>query len=89
MSHHPLHLAADDEDFVPLQTTEIFEPGNVALCVDVYIEDDDIVEPLEEYFLVRLERTHGLDYRILLEDTIENITIRDNDGMLYSYIVDV
>ena len=67
----------------------MFTPGNVALCVDVIIIDDKTVEPLEEYFFVRLERTSGLDYRIQLEDTVENITIIDDDGMLCSYMVDV
>ena len=87
LSHFPLHLAVYNEDFVSLNTTEMFTPGNVVLCVDVIIIDDETVEPLEEYFLVRLERPPGLDYRIQLEDTVENITIRDNDGMLFSYIM--
>ena len=84
--HHPFHLAAYFEDFVPLQTIEMFTPNNVALCIDVYIEDDETVEPLEEYFLVRLERTPGLDYRIILEGTVENITIIDTDGICYTLI---
>ena len=87
LSRQLLHLAAYNEDFVPLNTIEMFTPGNVALCVDVIIIDDETVEPLEEYFLVRLGRTSGLDYRIQLEDTVENFTIIDNDGMLFSYIM--
>ena len=49
-------------------------------CVEVYIINDDSVEPDEEYFIIKLERSANLDSRITLENTQADIIITDIDS---------
>ena len=82
--HSTLHyLAVFGEDYESVTATTTFMPYyNKVQCTMLNITDDRIVEPLEEYLTVNLERTHDLDFRIQLNDTIATITIMDNDGRL-------
>ena len=81
----PHYLAVFGEDYEVVTATVTFMPYYYMVqCTMLNITDDRIVEPLEEYLTVNLERTPDLDFRIQLNDTIATITIMDNEGRLYS-----
>ena len=86
--HSTLHyLAVFGEDYESVTATTTFMPYYYMIqCTMLKTIDDGIVEPLEEYLTVNLERTHDLDFRIQLSETIATITIKDNDGRLSSHI---
>ena len=48
-------------------------------CTNIIIIDDQIDEP-DESFFVDLERTAGLDDRITLDPTVEEIVIQDDES---------
>ena len=48
-------------------------------CLHIPIIDDRTVELIETFNVV-LQRTEGLDARIILEDTIKEVAIIDDDG---------
>ena len=69
-------------DYGSVNVTLTFAECQNRSCVDVLIEDDDVLE-LTESFSVTLERTLGLDDRIELGPVDAEVEITDNDGMLY------
>ena len=57
----------------------MFASCETRACINVTIEDDNVVE-LTESFSVKLNRTDGLDERIILEPVEAEIEIINNDG---------
>ena len=52
-------------------------------CVNVTIEDDEVLETTE-FFSITLERPPGLDDRIELDPVDGMVQINDNDGGLHA-----
>ena len=67
-------------DYDPVSTTLAFGACDIRRCVEISIVDDVIVE-LTEPFFVTLERTSGLDSRIMLNPVYTKVDITDNDGV--------
>ena len=67
-------------DYVAVVEIVTFEPCDTRQCVNVTIIDDLAEEAQNETFLFTLERTPGLDERIILEPVNGEVVIVDNDG---------
>ena len=73
-------VSPGDYDLVSTGTILAFDACDTQRCVEISIVDDVIVE-LTEPFFVTLERTTGLDRRIILYPIDAKVDITDNDGM--------
>ena len=63
----------------------LFSPCDRRICVNLTVENDETLEKTES-FEVTLERTPGLDHRILLAPVTAEINIIDDDGMLDRHV---
>ena len=68
------------DDYGSVSTVLAFSACDTQQCIEIQIQDDIIVE-LTEPFSVTLERTPGLDSRIILDPVHSKIDITDNDGV--------
>ena len=64
----------------------MFSPCDRRICVNLTVENDGTLEETET-FQVTLERTPGLDHRIILAPVTAEINIIDDDGILYATIM--
>ena len=71
-------------DYDDLSTIVTFGECDSRQCVTITIEDDEVLENVESFF-VNLSRSPGLDSRITLNPVIAEVQITDNDGM-WSYL---
>ena len=77
---HSFSLFADSpEDYISMDTLLLFEPNDAESCVDVIIQNDNIVEQTES-FTVTLEKSLDLNDRVILNHTDRTISIIDDDG---------
>lgn len=67
-------------DYVSVSVSAQFSACSPRQCFDVSIVDDSIPEYIE-FFLLRLERSPGLDSRIILIPITATVEIIDDDCM--------
>ena len=74
-------------DYEEVDIILMFRSCETSACINVGIVDDNITE-LTERFSVKLNRTDGLDERIILDPVEAEVEIIDNDGeWMYIYII--
>ena len=75
-----IHFTAFSMDYRALMSTILlFDTCQTKQCALIRIEDDEIIEDVENFF-VTLERTTELNERITLDPVDGEIQINDNDG---------
>ena len=67
-----------------MSTILMFDACNTRHCVDVTSVNDTVDEP-DEMFGITLERTPGLNDKITLDPVDGDITIVDDDGMIFEH----
>ena len=67
-------------DFDPVSIILRFDTCDTQKCTVIHIVDDMTSEKIESFF-VTLERTSGLDNRIVLDPPYAEVEITNNDGM--------
>lgn len=73
-------------DYVAIEDSEItFAANQMQSCIDVNIQDDNVLER-KEVFKIHLKEYKGLNDRIMLSQAIANVSIND-DGELQLYII--
>ena len=75
----PNIYAVTPMDYQEVDVLLLFEACQMRSCVNVVIEDDEVLENIES-LIVNLERTPGLDSRIELDPVRAVIEITDNDS---------
>ena len=66
-------------DYGEVETILMFRACETRVCTNVAIIDDSVAE-LTERFFVKLNRTDGLDPRIILDPVVSEVEIVDDDG---------
>ena len=66
-------------DYEPLSTVLMFAACEMKQCVNIFIESDSTPETSESFFVV-LEKTRGLDVRIILDPVEAEIVITDSSS---------
>ena len=67
------------DDYDNIQTLD-FDSCKESACSSISIVDDGTAE-IDESFIISMERTPGMDNRILLNSETVVVTIEDDDGM--------
>ena len=83
MYNHGSLSAVNPMDYLQLNSTLSFATCQKRHCMNVIIVNDMVDEP-EEFFNYTLERTPGLDTRILLAPIDGQISISDDHGKLFN-----
>ena len=82
--------SADSSDYEAVDTLLTFTPSDNIPCVTVNITDDEVVEQ-KESFNVFLERTPGLNERVVIvpEKSKGEVVIKNDDSMFAIVLYDV
>ena len=73
-------------DYEARSETLLFADCDSKPCMNVFIDDDSVIES-DESFLYTLQRTPGLDPRVILDPSAGEVIIMDNDGRLKCVLV--
>ena len=87
--HNISPLTDSPTDFMPMPNTPLlFQPNQRRVCVNIPIEDDDMVEQTESFTII-LRGTQDLHEAIRLTQTNGFVVIIDDDGRLKTLIYNV
>ena len=82
---HYVYFTVTPMDYIDLSTILSFPACGTKQCVDVTIVNDEVLENVES-FNVTLERTPGLDMRIILDPVDGVVEIIDDDGLFFNFL---